>query len=297
MQNGSLVSSLLGLSPLQSLAEATRRFPDENFVMHRGRRVYVQDHGDGPALVLLHGFAASSYSFHRLVPRLASRFRVITLDWYGFGYTERPDEADGFGMDSQIDLISTVMAAKGLERAIVGGQSFGATLAMWMAQRDAGRVEGLVLISPVSEFGEAPRWTRYAAARRVALGATRMLLSRPERFRSVLANSYHRPGDPSREVSEAYRKRLLVEGFSRAFLAFTAGMGSGARLELEPESAGVPALVLAGRHDRQVSLESCKNLAKRMGDAPMEILEGSAHSSPEEEPDAVADAIRRFAGA
>jgi pimeloyl-ACP methyl ester carboxylesterase len=58
-----------------------------------GLRIFYREAGDPskPAIVLLHGFPSSSYSFHDLIPRLADRFHVIAPDYPGMGYSEAPD--------------------------------------------------------------------------------------------------------------------------------------------------------------------------------------------------------------
>jgi hypothetical protein len=58
-----------------------------------GLRLFYREAGDPakPTIVLLHGFPSSSYQFHDLIPLLADRFRVITPDYPGMGYSEAPD--------------------------------------------------------------------------------------------------------------------------------------------------------------------------------------------------------------
>ena len=57
-----------------------------------GLRLFSREAGDPskPAIVLLHGFPSSSYTFHDLIPRLADRFRVIAPDYPGMGYSAAP---------------------------------------------------------------------------------------------------------------------------------------------------------------------------------------------------------------
>ncbi len=107
----------------------------------------MEERGSGPPLLLLHGFAASTDSFHRLIPRLSDHLRVVALD-YGFGYTERPEDRDDFGIEAQLDLIRHVMDAKKMGACTVLGQSYGGTLALLLAQTDPRRVERLYWSAP-----------------------------------------------------------------------------------------------------------------------------------------------------
>lgn len=296
MTIGSFFALLTGCAHLTPYEDAIAKLPKENFLTFRGRRIYVEEHGSGPPLLLLHGFAASSYSFHKLVPLLAGHFRIVTVDYYGFGYTERPKAADEFGITAQLELIRHVMNVKRMGPATVLGQSYGGTLALLLAQSDPKLVERLVLISPVTEFGDPPAWVRSRLLRWAGYPATRLLLSSPKRFREIQRRAYHREGVLTAEVAEAYRERLKIEGLKETCFAFTEGMATGGSPALDLARVKLPVLVMAGRHDRIVPPESGQRLVATLPDARLLILEESGHSAPEEEPEAVAHAIREFTG-
>jgi len=296
MTIGSFFALLTGCAQLIPYEDAIAKLPKENFLTFRGRKIYVEEHGSGPPLLLLHGFAASSYSFHKLVPQLAGHFRVVAVDYYGFGYTERPKTTDEFGIDSQLELIRHVMKAKQMGPATVLGQSYGGTLALLLAESDPGAVERLVLISAVMEFGDPPAWVRSPVLRWAGYPATRLLLSSPKRFRAILRRAYHREGVLTAEVAEAYRERLLIEGLKETYRAFSTAMANRESPALDLAGVKVPTLVMAGRHDRIVLPESAQRLVAALPDARLLMLEDSAHSAPEEEPETVAKAIREFTG-
>ena len=295
MTLGSIFAMLTGCAPLTPHKDAIAKLPRENFLTFRGRKVHVEEHGSGPPLLLLHGFAASTYSFHKLVPLLAGHFRVVAMDYYGFGYTERPKTPDEFGMAAQLELIRHVMNVKRMGPATVLGQSYGGTLALLLAQSDPKLVERLVLISAVTEFGDPPAWVRSPVLRWAGYPATRLLLSSPKRFRAMQQRAYHREGVLTAEVAEAYRARLLIEGLKETYFAFTGGMASGASPALNLTGLKLPVLLMAGRHDRIVPLESAQRLVAALPSARLLLLEESGHSAPEEEPETVAKAIREFA--
>ena len=54
-----------------------------------GLEVFYVDRGAGDAVVLVHGWASSSFSWRRVIPHLSQRFRVIALDLPGFGLSQR----------------------------------------------------------------------------------------------------------------------------------------------------------------------------------------------------------------
>jgi pimeloyl-ACP methyl ester carboxylesterase len=296
MMVDSFLAMLPGWASLTPYKDAIANLPQENFLSFRGCKVHVEECGHGPPLLLLHGFAASTYSFHKLVPLLAGHFRVVAMDYYGFGYTERPRTPEEFGINGQLELIRHVMKAKRMEPATVLGHSYGGTLALLLAESDRNLVERLVLISAASEFGDPPAWVRSPVTHWLGYAASRLLLPSSKRFREVQQRAYYRQEVLTPEVAEAYRARLLIKGLKDTYFAFTAGMSSGASPPLNLTGVELPVLVMGGRHDRIVPLESARRLAAALPDARLLVLEQSGHSAPEEEPVTVAAAIRKFAG-
>jgi pimeloyl-ACP methyl ester carboxylesterase len=104
--------------------------------------------GEGPAVVLLHGFPDSGRVWRHQVPALAQAgFRVIVPDLRGYGRSDKPAEVEAYRRELLVGDILAVMSAVGAERAHVVGHDWGASLA-WMLALSAGdRVDHLVAMS------------------------------------------------------------------------------------------------------------------------------------------------------
>lgn len=116
-----------------------------------GYRTNVHDVGTGPALLLLHGSGAgvSGWANWRgLIPELAPNFRVIVPDLVGFGYTETPADFEFRFMESWIEQILALLDTLGIERAHILGNSFGGSLALWLASRRPEMFDRLILMGP-----------------------------------------------------------------------------------------------------------------------------------------------------
>ncbi|NUT93848.1 MAG: alpha/beta fold hydrolase, partial [Saccharothrix sp.] len=101
------------------------------FALVGGRRVHVREDGpvDGPPVVLLHGFGGSLHWFDRLVP-LLDRCRVVRVDLLGHGATGgRAADAD-----EQARVVAEVLARRGISGATAVGHSFGADVALSLAE-------------------------------------------------------------------------------------------------------------------------------------------------------------------
>ena len=70
-------------------------FPDPHFVASNGIRMAVYEEGEGPAVILLHGFPELAFSWRHQLPALAAAgYRAIAPDMRGYGQTGGPDGVD-----------------------------------------------------------------------------------------------------------------------------------------------------------------------------------------------------------
>jgi pimeloyl-ACP methyl ester carboxylesterase len=110
-------------------------------VTSRGARTYL-DEGEGEAVVLLHGWPVGPSVFRRLVPLVASRFRVLV-----------PDLSEDADLADQATTVAELLDTLGVERVALVGHSHGGGVAQLLAMD--GRAEALVLIDSVA-FDSAP---------------------------------------------------------------------------------------------------------------------------------------------
>lgn len=116
-----------------------------------GYQTNFHDHGNGDAILLLHGSGAgvSGWANWRgLIPELAKSWRVIAPDLVGFGYTQTPGDFAFTFMDSWVDQMFALLDSLGIQRAHIIGNSFGGAVALAMASRAPDRTGRLVLMGP-----------------------------------------------------------------------------------------------------------------------------------------------------
>ena len=94
---------------MQPYAEAVRGLPTGRLLEIDGQQISVERAGQGPPLVLLHGFGESTLSFAAVLPELAKRFAVVAIDLNGFGYTERPRDRESYTLAGQERLVLRVL--------------------------------------------------------------------------------------------------------------------------------------------------------------------------------------------
>jgi len=118
---------------------------------YQGHKVAYETFGAGErTLVLAHGLLMNRHMYARLAPDLASRgHRVVCVDLLGHGQSAIPDDHSLFSMSSFADQIAGLLDHLELERAVVGGTSLGANVALEFAVRHPQRAEGLFIEMPV----------------------------------------------------------------------------------------------------------------------------------------------------
>jgi pimeloyl-ACP methyl ester carboxylesterase len=112
----------------------------------QGRRLFYREAGPAdPAIVLLHGFPASSFMFRDLIPALADRYHVIAPDHLGFGLSDAPpaDEFD-YTFDALAGLTAGLLEHLGVTRYAMYVQDYGAPIGWRLALADPQAITAII---------------------------------------------------------------------------------------------------------------------------------------------------------
>ncbi|NNL86928.1 MAG: alpha/beta hydrolase [Myxococcales bacterium] len=120
-------------SPLPSTAEMVKIYSDVT--------------GDGVPLLLMHGFAGSARNFRPQGRAFADAYRTIVFDARGHGRSEAPEEPSAYSVEHFVEDARRVLDRHGAPRAVIGGLSMGAAIALAFARAHPDRVRALVLAS------------------------------------------------------------------------------------------------------------------------------------------------------
>ncbi len=288
------VPPLEGTVPPEQLAD-----PDSRFVEVNGITVHYKIAGSGrPVFLLLHGFAASTFSWREVVGPMSEWGTVVAFDRPGFGLTERPLRWDGpspYSPEAQADLTVGLMDVLGIERAILVGNSAGGTTALLTALTYPERVEALVLVDPaVYVGGGTPRWVR------PLLNTPQMRPLGPLLARSIRdwgrdfgRSAWHDPTRLTPEIWEGYTKPLRAENWDRALWEVTRASHP-LGLEKRLGEVRVPVLVVTGDDDRVVPTEQSIRLAEEIPGAQLAVIPQCGHVPQEECPGPFLEAVEAF---
>ena len=112
-----------------------------------GIRQHYLDAGEGPPVVLLHGFPETSYAWRYQIPALAEKYRVIAPDLRGYGETDKP--ATGYDKRNMSLDVAELLNSLGIGRVALVGHDRGARVATRFAKDHPGRIDRLVVMDNV----------------------------------------------------------------------------------------------------------------------------------------------------
>jgi pimeloyl-ACP methyl ester carboxylesterase len=123
-------------------------FPKPHYVETNGIRMGVYEQGEGPAIVLLHGFPELAYSWRHQLPALAAAgYRAIAPDQRGYGETPGPDDVEAYSIADLIEDIHGMLDALRLDSAVFVGHDWGALLLWHMATVAPERIDKLIMLN------------------------------------------------------------------------------------------------------------------------------------------------------
>ncbi|MGE0599145.1 MAG: alpha/beta fold hydrolase [Dehalococcoidia bacterium] len=95
-----------------------------------GVNIYYEDHGAGPAVLLSHGYSATSRMWQGQVAALKDRYRVVTWDMRGHGQSDSPDDPSKYSEAATVDDMAAILHYLGIESAVIGGLSLGGYMSL-----------------------------------------------------------------------------------------------------------------------------------------------------------------------
>jgi 3-oxoadipate enol-lactonase len=261
---------------------------EERLYERRGAVIRTFEGGEGPPLLLVHGFGGAAWNFSELAPLLPGRRLII------------PD-LPGHGASSPLPAPTLAGFADVLAGLIEGptdvlGHSLGGVVALRLAERHPALVRRLVLAAAAG-ISSSTRWAEVTIALTGIVQPGRIagrrvgLVARSRRLRKLVFGGFE-VANPDLLTERA------VHGFLRGPTMHTDALGAGLALVADDprqdlDRVRCPVLVLWGARDMQVPLEDGFEYARRLG-APLRVIADCGHLLIGERPDVCARAVLEF---
>lgn len=301
-------------------------FPDPCFVNSNDIRMAVYEQGEGPAVVLLHGFPELAFSWRHQLPALAQAgYRAIAPDQRGYGQTSVPSDVADYRIEKLIADTHGLLDALGLQSAMFVGHDWGSILLWQMAMLAPERIEKLIIlniphyprppIDPISiwrrRFGDdfyivnfqdsddADRVFASDTARFFDATMRRNLISRAlfdklpaERKVVSLLRAFaneRQYGEPllSREERDYYASAFAASGFTGAINWYRNWAHNWKVLEGVNQTIDIPTLFIGAVDDVIIAPEHVEAMRPLVTDLEIHMLQNCGHWSQQEKPDEV----------
>jgi len=250
--------------------------------------------GDGPPLLLLHGFTGSAATWGPHVALLAPHFRTIAPDLIGHGRSDAPSDPERYRMERCVGDLLVALDALDTERANVLGYSMGGRVALHLAVAAPRRVASLVLESASPGLAEpAERQARIASDEALAEAIERdgleAFVDRWERL-PLFASQASLPAGVRARL-RAQRLQNSPVGLANSLR----GMGAGRQEPLWDRlpDIQVPTLLIVGELDQKYC-ELARSMAALMPTARRVVMPQAGHAVHLEQPAAFDEVVIKF---
>ncbi|MFW5679226.1 MAG: alpha/beta fold hydrolase BchO [Pseudomonadota bacterium] len=264
------------------------------FVEAMGATWHVQDMGQGPVLLLVHGTGAATHSWRDLAPLLAEHFRVIAMDLPGHGFSE-PVPFYRLTLEAMADGLRALLDALDVEPDLVVGHSAGAAILARMCLD--GRIRPKLLVSLNGAF-----LPYGGTSGSIASPLAKLLFTNPvvPRFfalqmsrrgaERIVAATGSRLSGPGVELYARLARRPSHVGAALGMMASWNLVGLEDELALLP----VPLVLVVGQQDKAIDPDEAERIRAVVPGARLERLAELGHLAHEEDPARIADLIQHL---
>jgi pimeloyl-ACP methyl ester carboxylesterase len=255
---------------------------EHEFVDAGGLRTHVALAGDGPPVLLMHGWPQHWFMWRDVIPLVAPHARVIAPDFRGFGWTDVPRR--GYEKDQLKRDMLALLDELGIEEFAIAGHDWGGYVGFLLALEHSERVRSFLALNVL------PPWP--SRDRKTALDAWRLLympvLATPGLGRRA-GRALAARGLPERQ--DAFLDRLdgaVTERIYRSFLGELPGLARGRYSAAE---LSVPTQLVFGARDVVLTTRAAKDAAAQADSVELELVADAGHFVVDEKPELVADRL------
>ena len=262
-----------------------------------GVKIHYVRAGQGPPVVLLHGWPQTWYMWRKVIPILAERYTCIAPDLRGFGESGKP--IDGYEKRTVAEDIYQLVQQLGFETVSLVGHALGGPTAYAYACAHSEEVRRLAILDVAITIDEATAASYYTRLFHLSFNAepdiaVSLVSGRERTFLTHFYRDCYNPGAFSHEDIDEYVACFSAPGAMRASMAHYGALWTD--LEHNKENATrkleMPVLGLGGSMSfgRGV-VKSCQQIAN---DVRGGVIEGCAHWVAEEQPEALCKELLEF---
>jgi pimeloyl-ACP methyl ester carboxylesterase len=240
-----------------------------------GVNIYYEVHGSGPALLLTHGFSATTEMWKPNIAALSRQYRLILWDMRGHGQSDSPDDRYRYSADLTVGDMDTLLDVCGEKQAVLGGHSLGGFMSLAYHLLHPERVKALML------FDTGPGYKKDDARAGWNKRAEAMAKNFEEKGLEALGRS-------AEVLACTHRSAQGLAFAARGMLAQRDG-----RVISSLESIKAPTLVLVGDKD-EAYFAATDYMVNKIPGAKKVVIANAGHAANIDQPEAFNQAVLEF---
>jgi len=245
-------------------------------INRNGVKIHYETYGQGPAVLLTHGYSATSEMWEGQIDVLSRHHMLILWDMRGHGQSDSPEDPTAYSEEETVEDMESILDAAGANRAVIGGLSLGGYMSLAFHLMHPERVRALLIVDTGPGF-------RNDEARK---GWNDTALRTAEKFeRDGLASLRSLSRERSQSTHKS-AKGLALAG--RGMLTQRDGRVISSLPEIK-----APALVIVGANDTPF-LKAADYMAAKIPHAEKVVLADAGHAANIDQPAAFNEAVMHF---
>ncbi|MBD2006773.1 MULTISPECIES: alpha/beta fold hydrolase [Cyanophyceae] len=273
------------------------------YITSNGIRLHYVTQGEGPLMLMLHGFPEFWYSWRHLIPEFAKDFKVVALDLRGYNESDKPKEQSAYVMAEFIEDVKGVIQGLGYDKCVLVGHDWGGAIAWNFAYAYPEMLDKLIVLNipHPAKFAEGFRTPQQLLRSSYIFffqipGLPELLLQAGDyqaiesAFKGMAVNK----NAFTNEDIEAYKDAASKRGALTATLNYYRNVTQQRILSLDWSVLQVPTLMIWGEKDTALGKELTYGTEEYVKDFTIKYIPTSSHWVQQEQPQLVIQYMREF---
>lgn len=274
-----------------------------DFLETNGVRLHYVTQGEGPLMLMLHGFPEFWYSWRKQIPVFAQRYKVVALDLRGYNESDKPADPQAYRMSELVEDVRGVIQGLGYSRCVLVGHDWGGAIAWNFADAHPYLLERLIILN-------LPHPAKFAAGLRLPQQLLRswyvfffQLPLLPEAalqwndyqaIATILSSTAAHKAAFTAADLEAYKTAASQRGALTAMLNYYRHAFQEGLFKRQWDVLKVPTLMIWGVKDPALGVELTYNTANLVENLRIEYLPDCSHWVQQEQPERVNALMEAF---
>ncbi len=285
-----------------SVQEATWK---HEYIITNGVKLHYVTQGEGPLMLMLHGFPEFWYSWRHQIPEFAKNFKVVAVDLRGYNDSDKPKEQSAYVIDEFIKDVEGIIKGLGYEKCVLVAHDWGGAIAWCFAYAHPEMVERLIILNAPhpAKLGEGLRnpqqlfRSSYIFFFQLPWLPELVLQAADYQF---IENAFKGMAVDKSAFTQAdinaYKDAAAKRGAMTAMLNYYRNIFQDKFLNKKWGILEVPTLIIWGENDTALGKELTYGLEAYVRDLQIKYIPSCSHWVQQERPELVNEYMREYLG-